>query len=161
MNSHLWLDSQMRKPTTAEILAANVGTLLGAHKAINTQVKLAKKSGLGQSSISRVLGGEGQPRAGTVGAIAEAFGVTPAQLLTPEWMDTAGNENVRPREMAQSDWPFKRISKESFAALRDWQKDGIEDIALQFINETSGLIGSVSNQTAISSADHRKMARGK
>lgn len=82
----------MKKQPASEVLAANVKSLLDTHSTINTQAKLAQKSGVGQSSISRILRADTQATAETIEAIAHAFGVTAAQLMSP----SLGTTNVLP-----------------------------------------------------------------
>ena len=65
-------------------LAANIRRLMEEHPILSTQAALARKSGLAQSSIQRVLNAAVHPQLDVIEAIADAFRVTPAQLLTPE-----------------------------------------------------------------------------
>lgn len=73
----------MKKQRAFEVLAENVKALLDSHKTIDTQAKLAAKSKVGQSTISRILRADTQATAETIDALAQAFGVTHAQLITP------------------------------------------------------------------------------
>jgi len=82
----------MRKQPASEVLAANVKSLLDTHSTINTQAKLAQKSGVGQSSISRILRADTQATAETIEAIARAFGITTSHLMSPG----LGTTNVTP-----------------------------------------------------------------
>jgi SOS-response transcriptional repressor LexA len=82
----------MKKQPASEVLAANVKSLLDTHGTINTQAKLAQKSGVAQSSISRILRADTQATAETIEAIASAFGVTAADLMSPG----LGTTNIAP-----------------------------------------------------------------
>lgn len=92
----------MKKPQASEVLAANVKSLLDTHRTINTQVKLAQKSGVGQSTISRVIRGDTQATTETVEDLARAFGVTTAQLMTP----SAGMTNITPASLGVRQIPM-------------------------------------------------------
>lgn len=65
------------------VLAHNVQHLLSTHATLNTQMKLAQKAGVGQSTISRILKGDAQTTLKTLDAIAGVFKVSPSALLLP------------------------------------------------------------------------------
>jgi SOS-response transcriptional repressor LexA len=92
----------MKKQPASEVLAQNVKTLLDTHPTINTQVKLAAKSQVGQSSISRVLRAETQATTDTIDALAQAFGITAAQLMTP----SSGASNIFPAAVGTRQIPL-------------------------------------------------------
>lgn len=92
----------MKKQQASEVLAENVKSLLDTHRTINTQAKLAQKSGIGQSSISRILRGDTKATTETVEEIAKAFGVTTAQLLTP----CTGMTNISPASLGVRQIPM-------------------------------------------------------
>jgi transcriptional regulator with XRE-family HTH domain len=66
-----------------QILAENIRQLMSGHQTLGTQAALARKSGLAQSSIQRVITAAVHPQLDVIEAIARAFKVTPAELLTP------------------------------------------------------------------------------
>lgn len=92
----------MKKQQASEVLAENVKSLLDTHRTINTQAKLAQKSGVGQSTISRVIRGDTQATTETVEDLAKAFGVTTAQLMTP----SAGMTNITPASLGVRQIPM-------------------------------------------------------
>lgn len=92
----------MKKQPVSEVLAANVKSLLDTHGTINTQAKLAQKSGIGQSSISRILRTDTQATTETIEAIARAFGVTTGQLMSP----SLGTTNVLPAAVGSRQIPL-------------------------------------------------------
>lgn len=75
----------------AEILAENLQGLMNITPALDTQVKLAAKSGVAQTSISLMLGPErrmtgkagkpGSPKLSQIEAVAKAFGLEAWQML--------------------------------------------------------------------------------
>jgi len=67
-----------------QILAENIRRLMRGHQTLSTQAALARKAGLAQSSIQRVLSAAVHPQLDVVEAIAKAFKVAPADLLTDE-----------------------------------------------------------------------------
>jgi transcriptional regulator with XRE-family HTH domain len=64
----------MRK-NLKEIVAEQLKTLMRNSVSLDTQEKLAKKTGVGQSTISRYLRGEGNPTSDNLNKIADAFNV--------------------------------------------------------------------------------------
>ena len=92
----------LKKQTASEVLASNVKCLLDTHSTINTQAKLAMKSGIGQSSISRILRADTQATAETIDAIARAGGVTAANLMS----NTLGTNNVQPAPVGSRHIPL-------------------------------------------------------
>lgn len=77
----------MQKLSARQILAFNMRQLMKRNLALNTQVKLGKASGLGQTTISYMLKPPGDDEKETstkldsVESIANAFGVQTWQLL--------------------------------------------------------------------------------
>lgn len=49
-----------------------------------TQAELAKRAGVGQSTIAKIEQGDSRPRHKTARALAEALGVQPAEIDWPE-----------------------------------------------------------------------------
>ena len=72
-------------PPTALVFAENVRKLMDHHGV--SQAQLQRDTGVGQSSMSGVLGsasGSQNPRAETMGKIAARFKVAPWRLLVPD-----------------------------------------------------------------------------
>ena len=65
-------------------LAQNIAALMEKTPALDTQVKLAKRSGIAQSSVGRILRGEVAATLDNIEAIAKAFGVSANFLLQHE-----------------------------------------------------------------------------
>jgi len=74
--------SDMTRPNTKQILAANMRRLMDASVSLDTQVKLAARAGIAQSTVGRLLRGEVYAQLAQVEAIADAFHITVGELLT-------------------------------------------------------------------------------
>jgi transcriptional regulator with XRE-family HTH domain len=72
-----------RKPIR-EVLAANIRHYMRTVPAVDTQVKLAKRAGISQSSVARVLAGNVDTQVSIVESLATAIGVSAAELLEDE-----------------------------------------------------------------------------
>lgn len=73
--------------TIRHTLATRIRELMDARATLDTQTKLAVKSGVGQSTIQRILAEEASATIDTVEAIAQAFGVAPVVLLSTSHRD--------------------------------------------------------------------------
>jgi len=80
----------MKATPIQSILAGNVRHLLATHPTISTQTQLAKKCGVSQSTIQRILKEEVSAQLNVTEAIAQAFGVSVAELLTEGGPDASG-----------------------------------------------------------------------
>lgn len=65
-----------------DILAARIRALMEARTDLDTQVKIAKKAGVSQSTVGRILSREVHTSLDVLEAIAEAFGVHPLSLVS-------------------------------------------------------------------------------
>jgi len=87
LSSHKWLSRQcmlaLTMKTAAQILADNLTALMRDHPALNSQPRVAKKSGVGQSTVGRALKGEISSTLGSADALANAFGLETWQLIHP------------------------------------------------------------------------------
>lgn len=72
----------MTTSDTKQILATNMRRLMDASASLDTQVKLAARAGVAQSTVGRLLRGEVYAQLAQVEAIAGAFGITVGELLT-------------------------------------------------------------------------------
>lgn len=72
---------QMNSKPIREVLAANIRHYMREVPSVDTQVKLAKKAGISQSSVARVLAGNIDTQISIVAALADAIGVRTADLL--------------------------------------------------------------------------------
>ena len=75
--------------TVRLVLAAHVARLMAERAALDTQVKLAKRAGLSQSTVGRVLRGDVYAGTDVVQALALAFRVRPGSLLDEGAADPA------------------------------------------------------------------------
>jgi transcriptional regulator with XRE-family HTH domain len=75
---------RMTKKPIREILAANIRRYMRTVPAVDTQVKLARRAGISQSSVARVLAGNVDTQVSIVESLADAIGVSAAELLEDE-----------------------------------------------------------------------------
>ncbi|TCK96269.1 Cro/C1-type helix-turn-helix DNA-binding protein [Paraburkholderia sp. BL9I2N2] len=73
---------RMKKTPIRAVLATNLRQAMAAHPTLDTQMRLAQKSGIAQRTVGRMLNGEVDPQLGHVERVAEALGVTVTDLLT-------------------------------------------------------------------------------
>lgn len=139
------------KRTTKETVAERLDGLMKAVPHLSTQMKLAKKTGIGQTTIGRIRRGEVNATSENLRSIADAFGVTVGYLYgeeTPAGMQgekgkgaVASPADKHPAGAGQSGmpengnpiWPFS-ISRKFYDQLPKAQKDKIND----FIEYTAG-----------------------
>lgn len=85
-----------------------------------------------------------------------------------EWLVTGQDQKITnqkealsngSQDLALSDWPFDQISKKSYQSLQEWQRAGIQDIAIKFIRETNRWLEDAGNDKEKNDAHHKKMAR--
>jgi transcriptional regulator with XRE-family HTH domain len=64
-----------------QVIAERLRALMAACPDLDTQVKLARKAGLSQSTVARILSADSAATADSIADLAHAFGVAPASLL--------------------------------------------------------------------------------
>lgn len=74
----------MKKALLRQILARNIERAMQVTPGVDTQMALAKRAGLGQSHISRILRGESAATIDVLTALAEALNIQPWELLADE-----------------------------------------------------------------------------
>ncbi|WP_081935646.1 helix-turn-helix transcriptional regulator [Burkholderia sp. 9120] len=118
-----------------EILARNIRRLMDGHPTLATQTALARRAGISQSSIQRVLTAAVHPQLDVIEAIANSFRVTPAQLLMED-LDT-GTVQISRDDMGLEDLPEadreKVASYARFLQHQSQTKAGREDKPEEFI----------------------------
>jgi transcriptional regulator with XRE-family HTH domain len=75
---------RMTKKPIREVLAANIRHYMRTVPAVDTQVKLARRAGISQSSVARILAGNIDTQVSIVESLADAIGVSAAELLEDE-----------------------------------------------------------------------------
>lgn len=110
----------MKKPSR-KIIAERLDALMKSTPALSTQVKLAKKSGVGQTTIGRVRRAEVDASAENIRKIAGAFGLTAGYLYGEGGSATdeaGGSESIDPGEarLLQIYWDLPEAGTNS----RDW-----------------------------------------
>jgi transcriptional regulator with XRE-family HTH domain len=84
--------SCMKATSTKQILAANLRRLMDETPSLDTQMKVAARADIAQSTVGRMLRAEVNPQLHQIEAIADAFHVSVAELLT----DTSAEEKSDP-----------------------------------------------------------------
>jgi transcriptional regulator with XRE-family HTH domain len=82
------------KPHIKNVLAENLRILMERNPGLDSQPKLASKSGIGQSTIGRILRAEVSTTIDIVEAIANVFGLTAAEILTPRTSSVGHTDNL-------------------------------------------------------------------
>lgn len=77
-------NERMRKELLRQILAANVSRRMEETPGADTQKALAKRAGIGQSHVSRVLNGRQSVGIDIVAAVSGALGCQPWELLADD-----------------------------------------------------------------------------
>lgn len=72
----------MKRQNTKAILAANLRRLMDGSSTLDTQAKVATRAKIAQSTVGRLLRGEVHAQLAQVEALAEAFRVAVAELMT-------------------------------------------------------------------------------
>lgn len=70
-----------------QVLANNLKFLMASNPDVSTQPKLEERSGVGQTTIGRVLRAETEAKIGTVKDLAKVFKLAPGDLLDPRLID--------------------------------------------------------------------------
>lgn len=71
----------IKQRSSRQILAENLAKLMSSRPELDSQPKVAARSGLGQTSISRLLRQDASATTDSLDQIARAFGMEPWQLL--------------------------------------------------------------------------------
>ena len=87
MTSHIRQYRFMKKTPIRDVLAANLRRAMDDHQTLNTQMRLAMRSGIAQRTVGRMLSGAVDPQLGHVEAVAEALGVAVTDLLKDQSLE--------------------------------------------------------------------------
>lgn len=66
-----------------KVLARNLDWLMESHPELNSQLKLSRVSGVGQSTVGRIRRAEVSATVDNIYRLGKPFGVTPSQMLDP------------------------------------------------------------------------------
>ena len=91
--------------------ARAVATAMASRRDLKTQTALAKKSGVAQSTIGRILRGEVNPQSGNLEQIAQAFGMSIAGLVE------MGQEGESAAELIDD---IKSVERSEYVTLLSW-----------------------------------------
>lgn len=117
--------------TPEKTLAENLLWLKDSTPDLDSQAKIAAKAGIDQTTVGRILRAQNYPTLDKITALAKAFKVEAWQLLAP-------NLGAGPRAVhaaPASDWPLRRISRDRWQHVDDWQKGAMEEAALRVLKE--------------------------
>ncbi|WP_414451487.1 helix-turn-helix domain-containing protein [Burkholderia sp. 22PA0099] len=93
MDIHAWQDTNMKTPPTKSdlrtTLARKLRWYMDRYEHVDRQEKVAKRAGISQSSVNRVLAAKIDTQMRIVESLAYAIGVSPMELLTDEENDAA------------------------------------------------------------------------
>lgn len=78
--------------TIERVLASNLDWLMNSRADLNSQQRLARVTGVGQSTIGRIRRAESSATVDNVYRLAKAFGVNASQLLDPRLPTLLGKE---------------------------------------------------------------------
>jgi len=97
--------------SSRDVIARNLSNLMEVTPHLNSQPKVAARSGLGQTSIGRILRKEAGATIDSLDLIARAFGVEPWHLLVPN-LDPAR----LPKSLTLADKEYELLAKMRLAA---------------------------------------------
>lgn len=130
--------------TIRHTLAERIRELMDARVTLDTQVKLAEKSGVGQSTIQRILAQEASATVDTVEAIAKAFGVAPVVLLS----DSHRDEHLLSLWCQLNDTDKARMLSFAQVAIESQRHDAKEIEFSRSKSLTPGAIASIRGATS-------------
>ncbi len=84
INSRIWQHRTMKRKSVEQTISDNLKRLMERNPHLGSQTKIAERSGVGQSTVGRILRNSGgSPTVETVSDIARAFGITFEDLINP------------------------------------------------------------------------------
>jgi SOS-response transcriptional repressor LexA len=91
-----------------KLIALNIKHLMDAAPNLRSQPKLAAKSGVGQTTIGRILRAEVSPTTESLAGIADAFNISVQQLMNPELTVAEGDirESKPVDQLPLFDWDW-------------------------------------------------------
>jgi transcriptional regulator with XRE-family HTH domain len=111
------MEKPEKQPDTAlrSVVGANIARLMESRPTLNSNPKLSAKSGVGIATISRIINGETAATLDTLSMLAQAFKVTPWQLLVPNLDATNPQilQSISPKEAELYKRLRETIAKES------------------------------------------------
>ncbi len=97
-----------------DTLAANLAALMAASVELKSQAAVAKRAGMDQRTVGRIINREHSPTVVQLERLARAFGIAPWQLLVPRF--DPGDPPAMPLTVSQRDaWNTMRIAAESIS----------------------------------------------
>lgn len=103
--------------TLSEIISGNLVKWMADHPRLNTIDRVAEASGVGFGTVQRVKNGTGNPTAQNLQEIAQAFGRSAIDLMTP---DSAAKVQEASATYCAKDHPQNELEAELLRLARDW-----------------------------------------
>jgi transcriptional regulator with XRE-family HTH domain len=100
-----------------DTLAANLRALMAATPELHSQTAVAKRSGMDQRTVGRILNREHSPTLVQLEKPERAFGVAPWQLMMPRY-DPADPPTLVLSTSERDAWTAIRVAAESIAKYR-------------------------------------------
>ena len=102
--------------STTYLLAQNLEAAMSASQRCNTRLSLAKRSGVGQSTVGRILRAEQDPSAGILVRLAKALDIEPHTLLI----------DPNTQKSSQQPLPFDRALEHFIEITKYWGASDFE-----------------------------------
>ncbi len=107
----------MIKGPLLDTLAANLAALMAAHADLGSQSAVAKRAGMDQRTVGRILHRQHSPTLVQLEKLARAFSLAPWQLLMPRY-DPADPPTLVLSNSERDAWTSIRIAAESIAKYK-------------------------------------------
>lgn len=137
------------------VIATNLSSWMESTPGLDTVQKVEAKSGVGFGTVRRARKGEGNLTVEKLAAIANAFGRTAAELVTPP--DAAGTAYVIPSSNRQSSvvaaesttqsymrWPFPHANQQDYESLPAEGKVWVQGMLNAAIEQARQQFGTVA-----------------
>lgn len=108
-----------------QVLANNLKFLMASSPDVSTQPKLEERSGVGQTTIGRIMRAESEAKIGTVKDIARVFRLTPSDLLDPGLIDRLSGKGSN---LSGTSGSLGRLPLISWVTAGMWQ-EAIDNLA--------------------------------
>lgn len=76
--------SKLQPSVALQVLSKNLQSLQAANPSLSSDAKLAKRAGMDQKTVWRVVNMATEPTSNQISKLAAAFGLAPWQLLVPD-----------------------------------------------------------------------------
>lgn len=98
-------------------LATNLRSLMEASVELRSQAAVARRAGVDQRTVGRILNREHSPTVTQLERLARAFSISPWQLLVPDY-DPRDPPSITLTNSEREAWTTMRIAAESIAKYK-------------------------------------------